>query len=271
MPSPFPGIDPFLENDQLWPAFHHNLILCLYQVLLPGLVERYRARINQRHYFVDSEVAGATATEHVEEFIEIHQREDGKRVTILEIVNRANKTTAAGRRAYLESRLTAGGDQCNLVEIDLVLQGAPTLEYSRSGLPDWDYAVTVTRSSHPERYEIYTSTLQKRLPRFRLPLASDDRDTVVDFQQVFTRAFDSGEFAGKIDYRRDPDVPLSVDDLFWLDELLRTQNRRDPLPPEQAIAEAAYFIWQAEGCPHGRDKEHWLRAAQQLREKQGSG
>jgi hypothetical protein len=260
-------MDPYLENDQLWPAFHHNLILCLYQVLLPGLVERYRAHVNQRHYVVDSEVAVATTTECTEEFVEIRQREDGKRVTIIEVVSPANKTSAAGRRAYLEVRRTAREDQCSIVEIDLVLQGQPTLEYSRDGLPDWDYAITVTRGSHPERYEIYTSILQKRLPRFRLPLTSGDRDTVVDLQHAFTRAFDSGEFAGKIDYRRDPTVPLSVDDVFWLDEMLRAQNRRDPLPPEQAIADAAYFIWLAEGCPHGRDKEHWLRAAQQLRQK----
>ena len=50
MPSPFPGMDPFLENEKLWPAFQHQLVACLYQVLLPGLVDRYRARIHQRTY-----------------------------------------------------------------------------------------------------------------------------------------------------------------------------------------------------------------------------
>ena len=48
MPSPFPGMDPYLEDEVLWPAFHHQLVLCLYQILTPGLVDRYRARIANR-------------------------------------------------------------------------------------------------------------------------------------------------------------------------------------------------------------------------------
>ena len=50
MPCPFPGMDPYLEDDKLWPPFQHQLVACLYQILLPGLVDRYRARINQRTY-----------------------------------------------------------------------------------------------------------------------------------------------------------------------------------------------------------------------------
>ena len=48
MPCPLPGMDPFLEDEKLWPAFQHQLVACLYQILLPGLVDRYRARIGQR-------------------------------------------------------------------------------------------------------------------------------------------------------------------------------------------------------------------------------
>ncbi len=29
---------------------------------------------------------------------------------------------------------------------------------------------------------------------------------------------------------------------------------------EEAIRERAYNIWVREGCPHGRDHEHWVRA-----------
>jgi hypothetical protein len=265
MPSPFPGMDPFLEDHQLWPAFHHNLVLCLYMVLLPGLVDRYRARVVQREYVVDAKEDDAPGAKHIEDVIEIRQRDDDQLVTLMDVVSPANKTTPEGRRAFLDRRQSARSSSANVVEIDLVLQGQPTLEYSRDGLPDWDYAVTVTRPRQPERYEIYTATLQKRLPRFRLPLAADDRDTVVDLHQAFTRCFESGDFGSKIDYRRDPTVPLSVDDRFWLDDLLRTKNLRDPVPPKEDIAMAAYFIWRAEGCPHGRDKEHWLRAMHHLR------
>jgi hypothetical protein len=30
------------------------------------------------------------------------------------------------------------------------------------------------------------------------------------------------------------------------------------------VAKVAWSIWQQEGCPHGRDQEHWLKAEQQV-------
>src|SRR5207248_649192 len=131
----------------------------------------------------------------------------------------ANKTSPQGRAAYLDKRREGRGQNANLVEIDLVLRGQPLLDYSRDGLPEWDYAVTVTRATQPERYEIYTTTLQKRLPRFKLPLAADDRDTVVDLQSVLTRCYDQGGFGGQVSYQRDPAAPLPDDRRRWLADL----------------------------------------------------
>ena len=227
MPSPFPGMDPYLENEELWPLFHHQLVLCLYQILLPGLVDRYRARVSQRVYATEQALfTSIVHEEHREDYIEIRQRNDGKLVTLLDVVSPPNKTTRSGREAYLDKRREGRNASANLVELDLVLQGQPTLEYSRDGLPDWDYAVTVTRASQPERYEIYTATLQKRLPRFRLPLAADDRDTVLDLHTAFTRCYDQGGFAAKIDYARDPVTSLNAEDKQWLDEVLKQQKLR---------------------------------------------
>jgi Protein of unknown function (DUF4058) len=227
MPSPFPGMDPYLEDDGLWPAFHHQLITCLHQTLLPGLVDRYRARVGQRHYTTEQPLfTSVVREEHHEEFIEIRQRSDGRLITLIDVVSPGNKSTESGRRAYLEKRAEAKAGGANLVEIDLLLQGQPLLEYSRDGLPEWDYAVTVTKATHPDRFEIYTVTMQKRLPRFRLPLSGDDRDTVVDMHVMFSRCYDQGSFASKIDYQRDPSVTLSAEDRCWLADLLKQQRLR---------------------------------------------
>src|SRR5437870_2400283 len=227
MPSPFPGMDPYLEDEGIWPVFQHHLVLCLYQILLPGLVDRYRARVGQRHYVTEQALfTSVIREEHHEDFIEVRQRNDGKLITLLDIVSPSNRMTAAGRQAYLDTRKEARAVSANLVEVDLVLQGQPMLDYSRENLPDWDYAVTVTRATQPDRFEIYTATLQKRLPRFRLPLASDDRDTVVDLHTIFTRSFDQGNFAAKICYQRDPSLPLSDEKRRWLDDLLKQQKLR---------------------------------------------
>lgn len=227
MPSPFPGMDPFLEDDKLWSGFQNQLAHCLYQMLLPGLMDRYRARIAQRHYVTEQALfTSIIREERLEQFIEIRQRSDGRLVTLVDIVSPANKTTASGRQSYLEKRHEARMINSNIVEIELVLQGTPLLDYSREGLAEWDYGVTVTRCTQPERFEIYTATMQKRLPRFRLPLASDDRDTVIDLQAAFARCYDQGDFAKQIDYSKDPTTRLSEDQRKWLDERLREQKLR---------------------------------------------
>ncbi len=220
MPSPFPGMDPFLEEDKLWPSFHHHFVAGLYQILLPNLIDRYRARVGQRQYATEMPLfTSIIREEHCEEFIEIRQRSDNKLITLVDVVSPANKLTSQGRAAYLERRRKARLQHASIVEIDLVLQGQPLLEYSREGLPDWDYAVTVTRAIQPERHEIYTATIQKRLPRFKLPLALDDRDTVVDLQAAFARCYDQAGFGAQIDYQR-TSAMVSVEDASWINDLL---------------------------------------------------
>jgi hypothetical protein len=261
MKPPFPGMDPYLEDPALWPEFHRRLVACLLQFLLPRSDERYRCTIKQRRYAVAT-LSGAE--EHEEDFIEIRERSDDRLVTLLDVVSPANKSTVEGRQAVQEQRHQARSSGASLVDIDLVLQGQPIIEYSRDGLPKWDYAVTVTRASHPERFEIYIATLQKRLPRFRLPLTSDDRDAVVDLSAVFARCYDQGDYLGRIDYSREPTVPLDEENNRWLGELLTAEGFRVQ-PSHEAVALAAYKLWEQEGRQHGRDKEHWYKALVELR------
>jgi hypothetical protein len=265
MPSPFPGMDPYLEDPELWPAFQHQLLQCFYQILLPGLVDRYRARIAQRRY--DAGEHGEQSEEAIEiRSREVNSREFNKLVTLLEVVSPVNKTTDAGRQAYFDTRRGALDQKAGIVEIDLVLQGKPTLTYSREGLPEFDHSVSVTRGTVPDRYEIYTATLQKRLPKFKVPLAPDDRDVILDLQSAFSRAYDLGGFGARIIYENDPPVKLNDETSRWLDQHLRAHGlRREPAPCEDEIAVAAYFLWQQQGCPPGRAAEHWNEAKEQLR------
>src|SRR3954453_22500221 len=100
MPSPFPGMDPFLEDERHWPSFHHAFVESVRQVLRPGLLDRYRATTAVRLYDAESVPAGAGGLRHCsEEYIEIRHAADDRLVTLLDIVSPANKTTAAGREA----------------------------------------------------------------------------------------------------------------------------------------------------------------------------
>jgi hypothetical protein len=220
-------MDPYLEDDKFWPAFQHQLIASLYEILLPNLVDRYRARVGQRHYVLEQPLfTSIIREEHHEEFIEVRQRGDNRLVTLVDVVSPANKVHAQSRAAYLERRRDARNQHASVVEIDLVLQGKPVADLPAEGLPDFDYAITVTRSAQPDRPETYAITLPKRLPRFKIPLAPDDRDTVLDMQATFARSYDRGNFVSLIDYRRDPSAPLDDADRKWLHDVLVQQKLR---------------------------------------------
>jgi hypothetical protein len=266
-------MNPYLEAETLWPLFQQELVTCVYESLLPGLGDRYRAHIAKRRYPADAAAPAERINE--EEYIEIRHRHDGRLVTLIDVVSPTNRTTDGGRRAYRDTRRAGRDAGANLVEIDLVLQGKPMLDYERAGLPEFDYAVTVKRSTQPERYEVYTTTLQERLPRFRLPLANDDRDTILDLQGVFSRAFTLGGFASNINYRSDPPYACarSADRLKHLLHQMPKNGEasgnghspaQEPRVTHETIAAVAYSIWHREGRPHGRDKEHWQKAVSQL-------
>jgi hypothetical protein len=222
-------MDPFLEHPKVWPVFQHHLVAALYQLLLPGLVDRYRARVGTRQYTAEVPLFTSILREdHAEEFIEVRSRADGRLVTLVEVVGLGNRTTPAGRQAYLTQRAATLAARAGVVEIDLLTQGKPTLDFNRDGLPDHHYAVTVTRGATPDRYEIYTATLAKRLPKFKLPLAADDRDTVIDLQAAVARAFDQGDFGKRIDYAGPlpPDSGLPADARAWAEDWLKKLNVR---------------------------------------------
>lgn len=57
MSSPFPGMNPYLENPELWTEVHHLLIGILAETLNPQLLPKYRAAIEKRVYQMNGEDA----------------------------------------------------------------------------------------------------------------------------------------------------------------------------------------------------------------------
>jgi hypothetical protein len=55
MPSPFPGMDPYLEDPGLWPDVHHNLISEVQGLLTGQLRPKYLVRIEERAYITSEE------------------------------------------------------------------------------------------------------------------------------------------------------------------------------------------------------------------------
>ena len=55
MSSPFPGMDPYLENPELWPEVHNRLIIAIADAVAPSLPAKYRVAIQKRTYLSEPE------------------------------------------------------------------------------------------------------------------------------------------------------------------------------------------------------------------------
>lgn len=53
MASPFPGMNPYLENPAFWSEVHNRLIVNLADFLAPQIPPQYRVAIEQRTYLSD--------------------------------------------------------------------------------------------------------------------------------------------------------------------------------------------------------------------------
>ncbi len=250
MPSPFPGMDPYLEDRSLWPDVHQRLIAYIAEYLQPQVRPKYVARIGERielaelhrSYIPDVMIvqpptnpARAIAPGGVlvadepwtftvfdesrrVPYIELIYRETGDVVTVIEVVSPANKR-GDGRQQYIRKQNDLLATQVNLVEIDL-LGDEPTPTLARTAaideVRDWRYAVSISRLGRRDFLEIYAFGIQDRLPRCRIPLRAADPDVTLDLPTVFNRCYDVGGYDLLIDYSQAPPVELSVGDGAWL-------------------------------------------------------
>jgi hypothetical protein len=68
MSSPFPGMNPYLENPDLWPEVHHLLISLLAETLNPQLLPTYRVAIEKRGETLSESRIGSFALEQPTDF-----------------------------------------------------------------------------------------------------------------------------------------------------------------------------------------------------------
>ena len=252
MPSPFPGMDPYLEAPSLWPGVHQSLITYIRDDLQQNIRPNYHARIGERLYVLETSrdiypdvalvqrptrqptatgmieapivadkpfTVTISPTEYREPYIEIVHTAGGKIITVIEILSPANKIVGRGQEMYRQKQQEILDSPTHLVEIDLLSQGLSTIalpENSRANLPSHRYLVSVSRGPEHRQLELYPVTLFQRLPRFRIPLMEPDPDVVLDLPIIFNRCYDNGGYADFVDYSQPPSVPLSKDEHKWL-------------------------------------------------------
>ena len=261
MPSPFPGMDPYLEAQE-WEDFHARLNTAISDLLSPRVEPRYVVRIERRVYVESAgddnpslfradaavlrtiETAGGTAVaaepisilepfecelpmpaERREAYLLIRLRETMEVVTVLETLSPSNKRAGGdGRREYLEKREAVLQSRAHLVELDL-LRGGLRLP-TTTPLPKGDYYTIVSRRQRRPRAAVYAWPLRDPLPTIPVPLKQPDPDVPLDLQAAFRTVYDRARYGLSLNYGADLQPPLSDDDTEWARRL--TESARKP-------------------------------------------
>jgi hypothetical protein len=259
MPSPFPGMDPYLEAPEFWAEVHNRLIVAIADELAPKLRPRYRVAIEQRIYLSSanesqlivpdvtvtnrspSKLFPATATlsspvvkpvaislelpEEVREtYLEVKEVATGRVVTIVELLSPKNKNKGEGRIAYERKRQQVLASAIHFVEIDLLRRGESfPLGQMAMNAP---YYVLVAKGDQRPQADLYPFTLRESLPSFPIPLDRDTTEPIVELQRIFDGVYDRAGFDLAIDYQKPPQPRLSDQDADWFAAMRAAQISR---------------------------------------------
>lgn len=241
MPSPFPGMDPYLEGS-LWTTLHFTLAAEIVRQLAPKLRPRYVALPVERFVleiaqgsssstlttFPDVGIAETKTVTHrglatlaatpplrmatiIPEqvphvTIEIRDSQERRLVTAIEILSPTNKR-GEGYTEYLKKRRQILISDTHLLEIDLLRRG--TRVPMQKKLPAGQYFIFLSRAEERPITLVWPITLQQPLPTVPIPLLPGDADVLLDLQAAFTTAYDLLGYDLLVDYRTTPDVPLT--------------------------------------------------------------
>ena len=255
MPSPFPGMDPYLEG-YLWPDVHNALASKIRQQLAPQLQPCFVARLEVyvvEDTFPESDVGivypdvevmhvraqpqpsaipgpGSIAVTPAPvtlpvlqsvpvrmATVEIWDTAHNQLITCIEILSPVNKRNP-GLEKYRQKRRRLYQAGIHLLELDLLRRGQRPFDQPR--LPTVAYAIALTRS-HSSTIDIWPLTLKDRLPTVPVPLLDPAPDAVLDLAGVLTAIYDEAFYGLSIDYTQAPPPPqLSEEDVSWVQSML---------------------------------------------------
>ncbi|MDF5729571.1 MAG: DUF4058 family protein [Rhizonema sp. PD38] len=258
MPSPFPGMNPYLEHPSLWAGIHHRLITAIANDLAPKLRPKYIVAIEERVYEVNGDMSLLVGVPDVsvqsslflaqptesnlavvsptmpidvllpmpeiltEAYLEIRAVETEEVVTILEVLSPKNKQVGIGRLQYETKRLKILGSATHYVEIDLLRQGnsMPMIgDFLQS-----HYRIVVSHSETRPKAALYGFNLPDGIPEFPVPLKASEAELKINPKLSLDQIYDQGSYDLRIDYSRPPIPALSEPDMAWVNEILQQQE-----------------------------------------------
>ncbi|MBV7330938.1 DUF4058 family protein [Chloroflexi bacterium TSY] len=252
MPTPFPGMDPYLERRQRWNAVHTRLIVAIADELGPKVRPKYRVDIELRTYIAfltsDSPVgvpdvlvmsspsqtteqmSGALVTaravstpapefielpmptELIERYLVVREVATEEVITVIEILLLANKLTSEGREEYLRKRTTILTSQTNLLEIDLLRAGDPIPPFQ---VDEGGYRILVSAAIERPMARVFRFGIRNQIPDVSVPIRPGDDEPILSLNPILHQVYERGSYDLAIDYDMPAEPPLSSDDAEW--------------------------------------------------------
>jgi len=203
MPSPFSGIDPYVEAPELWPDFHWSLAVearaWINERVPPGYVARL-AHHRPRH----EEAIPLLLS------IEVLTLPQRAVVTFIEILSPLhNDPLTEVSRDYQRQRQELLRAPVHLLEINLFRQSVGGSGEQEMGTP---YQALLTRNGGCARTEVWPLHLSEPLPVLPVPLLEPDPDVPLDLGACVASVYERGAYASQIDYSKPTLPPLSAAD-----------------------------------------------------------
>jgi uncharacterized protein DUF4058 len=256
MPSPFPGMDPFIESRRIWSDFHLDLAAEIRAHLNARIQPGYYATAVTYVTYDVIEVAHAEPravspdvgvwrtdqprpTQSAMTVIDppsvqsmmplevplrlakVEVREAGADtlVTAIEILSPINKRPGRERQKYLRKRRELLRSEVHVMELDLLRGGERSpLE---TALPPAPYYITLSRVEHRPYVDVWPMPLEARLPVLPVPLSAPDPDVPLDLGAIVQAVYERGGYATRIDYHQPvPPPPLEAEQQAWMKLLL---------------------------------------------------
>ncbi|MBC6478056.1 MAG: DUF4058 family protein [Hormoscilla sp. GM7CHS1pb] len=218
MPSPFPGMNPYLENPRFWHQIHKWLTILIAEIMNQKICPKYWVSVEERVYKTTEDDDGMlTVKEWYLEVVEVGTEEV---ITVIEILSPKNKQAGEGRKSYMKKREKVLGSSTHLIEIDLLRQGKPMPMLNQD--LKTHYRIVVNRSYTLPRADLYAFNLQQEIPSIPLPLQKEDEEPLIPLQSLLHTLYDRGSYDLRVDYQKKPTPALSAADDTWVNQVLST-------------------------------------------------
>jgi hypothetical protein len=160
-----------------------------------------------------------------EAFLKVIDVESREVVTVIEVLSPTNKAPGLhGVESFKQKRREFMNSSTHWVEIDL-LRGDRMVRVPKK-VGRYDYLVHVSKSGMRPRGLLYPIRLPQRLPIIPIPVKSGDPDARLDLQAALDSIYDRAGYDLDVDYRGEPNPPLSGKLAEWADRLLRSKGLR---------------------------------------------